>query len=454
MAGHARLSPSAASRWMACPASVREEAALPEDNRSKPAAIDGTHSHTLLERCLRPSRELKKESKYVEPSVYLGQEMKDHDGSFVVDADRISRVKIAYDYIMGRCAEIIDVNSKKEHAPFYEPLVMSEIKVNPGQYIGRDDLAGTADSIVVGNGTLEVIDYKDGMGEVLAENNPQMTIYALGALKQYGHMYGVHTVKMTIIQPKMQVFGKNPISSWTVPASYLTNEFEPQLSAKAQATDDPNAPYVPGESQCKWCRVKGSCKALATKAMEEAQIMFEHVNIAQQAADKNPNELSNDEIAKLIESKPLIQQFLDSVETEALERFKKGQKVPGLKVVRGRGSRAWSQDESEMAEVLRKAGVPKNEVYVKKLVSPAQLPKHKWTTRSGETKTLTERQIKRIEENYIESKPGKLTIALESDSRSEVPMDAESMFKDVKVEAATTVIPQETTSTDLPDWLK
>ncbi len=92
---HATLSPSKRQRWAACPGSVREEAAYP-DERSGAAAIDGTHSHTLLEHCVKAG--------VADPLPMVGIKMKDDDGEFVIDAERAQRVKIATDYIRNRVA--------------------------------------------------------------------------------------------------------------------------------------------------------------------------------------------------------------------------------------------------------------------------------------------------------------------------------------------------------------
>ena len=93
--GHAQLSPSRAHRWMACPGSIREESKYPET--TGPAAIDGTHTHTLLELCIK--------NDLADPQKYVGATLKDHEGEFVVDAERARRVMVAIDYIRNRVKE-------------------------------------------------------------------------------------------------------------------------------------------------------------------------------------------------------------------------------------------------------------------------------------------------------------------------------------------------------------
>lgn len=96
MTTHSNLSPSARHRWGACPASVRESAKYP-NKPSGPAAIDGTHTHTLLEHCLLQVHDA---------AHYIGMVLKDHEGEFMVDAERAERVQLALDYIDKRYTEM------------------------------------------------------------------------------------------------------------------------------------------------------------------------------------------------------------------------------------------------------------------------------------------------------------------------------------------------------------
>ena len=117
-------------------------------------------------------------------------------------------------------------------------------------------------------------------------------------------------------------------------------------------------------------------------------------SIVDVAAAKNPSELDNTKIREVLEAAPLLRQFLDAVEAEALRRIKAGQAIEGLKAVHGRGSRAWAFPEDEMATKLVRMGVPKGVIYETKLISPAKAEKVTWSKRDGTAKQLTERQLK------------------------------------------------------------
>lgn len=414
MTTHAQLSPSKAHRWTVCPGSIREEAKYPDTSGA--AAVDGTHSHTLLEKALTENRD---------PLEYVGQTLTDHEGEFIVDKDRAIRVGIAYSHVQHRVKELDAL------------MVVAESRVDPANLLDRDDCSGTVDVQIHTDRHVDVIDYKDGMGVVGAKDNQQLELYALGVLADNPH---IKSVRMTIIQPKLAQRGMKAITSYDMLAIDLLARVE-QYKAAAAATDNPDAPLVPGESQCKFCKAKGSCSALASNVIE-ALSMFQSIDIAQQAADKNPNELSDQQIREIVESAPLVRQLLEAVEAEALRRFEAGVTISGLKAVYGRGTRSWSLPEEEMADKLVKMGIPKTAIFETKLITPAKAEKLTWEKRDGEKKQLSDRQLKTLETEYIRKSQGKLTIVPVSDHRQAVVLDAAPMFGAVNSEP------------DLPAWLK
>ena len=425
MSTHATLSPSKRQRWAACPGSVREEAAYP-DERSGAAAIDGTHSHTLLEHCVKAGA--------ADPLPMVGIKMKDDDGEFIVDAERAQRVKVAIDYIKQRHAESLGIAQ-----------LIAEQRVDPQWLLSRGDLSGTVDVQIhdVLHGVLEIIDYKDGMNDAWDSAILQMEQYAVGALAGFKiakpNRYPFQTVRMTVIQPKLTLLGGQAVRSVDYSVDKVVDEVARTIVIEAAATDRPDAPLVPGEKQCRYCRAKGGCAALSTKALQ----VVDTVDITASAAEKDPTKMTDEQIVQIMEAAPLLRQMLEGVEKEAQARMERGVSIPGLKMVNGKGHRAWKLSEDEMAERLRKMGIPKESVYKTTLVSPAQAEKLRWKKRDGTDVQLTERQLKTLEQEYVVKTVGKPVVALAADSRTAITTNAAPLFSAVQSE-----VPAE-----LPAWL-
>lgn len=468
MSDHAQLSPSKRDRWARCPGSIREEARYPQGPGGA-AAIDGTHSHTLLDKCIQGWRDT---GQCHDPLGMVGVTMEDHEGTFVVDAERAKRVKVATDYVNKRLAEIEDMAQ-----------VHGETRVSLKHLTNREDLDGTFDIRIIGNRVCEIIDYKDGMHPVPADCM-QLEQYAIGTLSGYGlpinGTYPFDEIRQTVIQPKLAYKGADPISSVTIPVhEYLQGTRLGALVAQAKATEYPDAPLVAGEAQCRYCPHKGACSAYAEFTMGKMGMFFQTVTVKEdavttpeapvlpaflapepvtlvapapladlvdQSAASDPATMSNDRIRQILEAAPLLRQLIESVEEEAMRRLKAGIDVPGLKVVNGRGSRKWSLPEDQIAEKLKGMQLPKDVIWQTKLISPAQIEKATWKNRKGEVKQLSERQLKTIDKEYVAKLSGSLTVVLASDSRPAVTLNAAPMFDAVSAQPAPIL--------DLPDWMK
>lgn len=398
---HSRLSPSARSRWSVCPASVRASEGLPPEP-SGAASIDGTHTHTLLEQCVNMM--------LMPADAFIGQTMTDHEGSFVVDADRAERVQVALNYIQARMAL------------FARATVHAEVKVDPAPVTGRDDLSGTVDVHIITTGTdgsvgVEIIDYKDGVQRVPAKNNPQLEQYAIGLMCRYPKL-PFKRVTMTIVQPKLRALGLDPISAWEVDVADFYGPTRDAIVAQAKATDDPNAPFVAGD-HCKWCRVKG-CTAKTTQTLAKAGIAFPGVgdataNVVDQAASlMTPDVMSDAQLLDIVRAAPMIRAMLDSVETHVRDRFAAGKPVPGLRMVTTPGKRNWALPDDEIAAKLIKMGVPKAMLYKKALISFTAVEKGlSWVKRDGTPAALAKNQIERVMNDYVAKGPGSVKVVLE-----------------------------------------
>lgn len=422
--GHAKLSPSKRVRWSACPGSVREEAKYPEEP-SGPAAIDGTHTHTVLEYCLK--------NPTVDPLSLVGTTMKDHEGEFLIHRERIERVRIALEYIALRRIEL------GVH------VLRSEEKVDPAPVVGRDDMSGTADVQIISDPCYEIIDYKDGMSEVLPDSL-QLKQYFVAGVHRYadpkkGGRLPFQKARLTIVQPKLALKGLKAVNWVEFDANELYEHEVTALVAEGQAIDASNALLIAGD-HCEYCRARGACPEANRKVMDSLGVAVQQFDAVEQLAEKEPTVLSDGQLRELIESAPLIRNLLEAAEAEALRRMEAGQDIPGLKLVRGRGSYSWSLPEEEMEAKLRKFGIPKDALWKTTLVSPNAAKKITWQKRDGTQCQLTERQVKTMEKEYIKKTDGKLQVAAASDSRAAVVVSAASMFSPIASSEAA-----------LPSWL-
>jgi len=324
--------------------------------------------------------------------------------------------------------------------------IVSESKADPGALFGRDDWYGTCDlciRVFVDGDHLtgrcvfvELIDYKDGMNPTDARE--QLEQYAVGVIASMDRR--PLTIHMTVIQPKLRMKGMAPITTAAITLGELM-QVASTMKDQAAATDAPDAPLVPGEKQCKYCAHKGACSALSTKVLGDSGISFKGIDVATQAADKEPTSMTDQQLREIIEAAPLVRQMIEAAEAEALRRLEQGAVIEGLKAVRGRGSRGWAvTDEQEMADKLKKFGLPKDVIWETKLISVAKAEKAVWTKRDGTQVQLTDRQLKTLKSEYTKTSEGKLTIAPSSDPRPAVTLSAAALFQPVE-QAVTPELP-------------
>lgn len=414
---HSKFGPSKRHRWRQdrCPGSIREEAKFPDERNV--AAIDGTHSHTLLNYCLNGKAQQAKEM--------IGKVMGDHDGDFTVDADRAERVDFALTYIDTRLNGGLDVK------------VYSELKVDPFDMTGFHDAAGTVDVAIFDGRWLEVIDYKDGNGIVAARDNDQLEQYFIGMiswLARNGTPFDgtKMNVRMTIIQPKLRARGMPGIES----VEFQGMEFSrirTRLVQDLKAAFDPEAPCVAGDEQCKYCKAKGRCPVMTNTALAATGLQMTDLNMAKEIAGKDPGGMSSEQIREIIEATPLINQMLKAVADEAMRRMQDGKDVPGLKIVAGNGMRKWANDDDlEMSKLLIKMGIPKGALFKETMLSPAQVESLTWSNRAGDIKKLTPRQIETLNSEMVVKGPGKLTVVVEADRRPAVITNVSGMLPNLE----------------------
>lgn len=238
---HALLSASGAHRWMNCTPSARLEREF-EDNSGE-AAAEGTAAHALCEHKLR--RALKMRSK--KPvSRYDSDEMDTYADSYV-------------EFVL----EVIE--QTKQICP--DPKVLIEQRLDFSRYV--PDGFGTGDCVIIADGTLHIIDFKYGQGVLVeAGDNPQMKLYALGALELFDGIYDISTVSMTIYQPR-----RENVSTHMVFKESLYQWADEVLKPTAEKAFKGEGDYVPGE-HCQFCRAAVKCRARAEEKLKLAEYEF------------------------------------------------------------------------------------------------------------------------------------------------------------------------------------
>jgi hypothetical protein len=380
---HARLSASGSHRWLACPGSILLEESYPEDVVSEYAEY-GTAGHQLAQTCLEKDRPA---------TLFEGQvfnESKNFPEGFTVDAEMADAVQIYLDYC----------NSLGEGKHYVEKRVEFSNYVKEG--------FGTADFVKIKDGEIHVVDLKMGKGvRVNADFNTQGMLYALGVIWDEAELEASladnDLVHIAIIQPRL-----DHISEWSITVNQLLTWGADTVRPKAEQAWNGEPIFNPGESQCRFCKAKPTCKALAEHSLQTAMDTF--TDIPTEEDLKEVHTLTHEEIGALLPRVNTLVNWAKSLEAHAFNELDKGENIPGYKLVMGRnGNRKWT-DEADIEEKLTRMGIRKTEMFSKKFLTPAQICK------VLKAKDLSLTQI----ETYWNSPEGKPTIAVESDSRDEI----------------------------------
>lgn len=375
---HALLSPSSASRWLACTPSARLETKFKDKTSSY--AEEGTTAHTLAEAIIKyehgliGKREYNKLRKEVEATEWYCEEMEDCCQAY---ADHITEIM-----------------------PEGATLIVEE-RLDMTNYVKGG--FGTADAIILHDGTLYFRDLKYGKGvPVYADNNPQLKLYALGALNDFGYIFDVKRVNVGIFQPRL-----DNISVYEYSVEELTEWAETELKPKADLAYAGKGEYVAG-SHCMFCKAKATCRAFSEYNLSIAQEQFD-----------DPALLTDEEVVEILEKKPIFEKWIKAVAEYALEEAIAGKKWPGMKIVEGRSNRVY-KDENKVEATLKKAGFTN-------IYTPAKL-----LGITALAKELGKTKFAELVEPLLDKPEGKPTLVPETDKRPEFNSAAQD-FKDIEI---------------------
>lgn len=381
MAEHAKLSASGSARWLSCPPSVRLEAEFPET--TSPYAEEGTLAHSLGELQLRC------ENQEITDRQFKIRLKKLNAGS-PIDNSMIEYVSGYTEYVM---------KTLKEHQKqCADAVLMIEQRLDFSKWVPEG--FGTGDAVIISDGVLEIIDLKYGKGvEVSAEDNPQMRLYALGAIETFGCLYDFDQVAMTIFQPRL-----DNRSSQTLPVDELLDWAETYVKSKAALAFEGKGEFLAGD-HCRFCKAKAICRARADTNMALAKEEF-----------KPPELLEPEEIAGYLAKAKDLVAWVEDMKAHAQDQaLYHGVHYPGMKLVEGRSNRCYVDDMQAVEDALVRQGYTEQEIYDKKILGITAM--EKLLGKKKFTETLGDLVIK---------PKGKPTLVFEDDKRPALNTYAEA----------------------------
>ena len=360
MSKHALLSPSSSHRWLNCTPSALLESEFPGGSSS--AAEEGTVAHAFCEHKLKKA--LRRRSKRP-VSDYDSDEMQEYTDSYV-------------DYVLEQL-EVAKQICK-------DPMVLIEQKVDFSEYV--PDGYGTADCIIVSDDTMQIIDFKYGLGVLVdAEQNTQLMCYSIGALNLFDSLYDIKQVTMHIFQPR-----RENVQNWTIPVDELKAWAENELKPKAQMALNGEGEYHPGE-WCHFCKAAVRCRARAEEKLRLAQQEF-----------KMPPLLTDSEIEEVLTILPDLTKWADGILAYATDAaVNHGKEWNGFKVVEGRSVRKY-KDEELVAQAAKDHGY--TDIYRQSLITMTEMQK-----------LMSKKQFDQILGDLIVKPQGKPTLVPVTDKR-------------------------------------
>lgn len=373
---HALLSASSANRWLSAPPLPRLEQYFPHSTTS--AAAEGTAAHALGEYKIHR---------------LLGDKFKRPSSDY--QSDEMESLTDDYaGYVMEQYSKA------KKYAP--DAIIRAEQKLDFSKYVTEG--FGTGDCVIVSDHLLHIIDFKYGKGvRVEAKNNPQMKLYAIGALEMFGALYNIDEVETTIFQPRMA-----NISTWTINAKELMHWANTELKEKAELAFAGKGTVHYGP----WCQFS------ACNAVLRARFDYHHQLTRFQL--RSPNLLTDSEVTEVLEHIDDLNRWAHEIKDYAADlAINHGKQWPGYKIVEGRSVRHY-KDEAAVAKIAEEHGY--HDIYQKKLLPITKLEKQ-----------VGKKKFTELFSQEIVKPAGKPTLVPNSDQRQSISKsNPQDEFKEEK----------------------
>ncbi len=377
MTKHAVLSASGSERWLACPPSARLEQDF--ENTTSQYAEEGRFAHELAEYHLQhflgelTKRQLTyRVNKLKKESDFYSQEMEDYIQVYVdIAAEKINEAR----------------------AKSKDAIIFLEQRLDFSPWVPEG--FGTGDLVLVADGVVEVVDLKYGKGvPVSAINNTQMRLYGLGAYQLFDVLYDIQTVRMTIVQPRLDNISTEELSSKELLA-WGSEVVKPVADLAFEGKGE----YTAGK-HCRFCKARYTCRARAEANLEIAKYEF-----------RDPPLLDQNEIADVLGRATALRSWAADVLDYALAQARDhGVRWPGWKLVEGRSNRKYVDDD-EVIRALKNAGYTEKDIFEEVLKGITKMEKLLGKKKFAELLT---------EADLIVKPPGKPTLVPESDRRPEI----------------------------------
>lgn len=369
---HAVLSASGASRWMACTPSARLEEQFPDSTSDY--AKEGTLAHEVCELKVRKN---------------LIEQM--HTRTYSSKMKKLKENELWQAEMDKYTDAYLEYIQKLVHSYNCSPAVMVEKRVDFSSYVPEG--FGTADCVIIADGIMHIIDFKYGKGvPVSAENNPQMKLYALGAYLEYSMIYQIETVKLAIIQPRIE----NEVSEFEISVTELLDWAENTVKPLAEKAYKGEGTYIAGE-HCRFCRAKATCRERARMNLEASKFEMKPGAL-----------LSDEEVGEALKMAQDLAKWAEDLKEYALAESLKGKIIPGWKAVEGKSSRVFTDTEIAIKTIID-SGIDEALLYERKQLTLAQIEK-----------VLGAKEFKELVGNMVVKSPGKPTLVVETDKREKI----------------------------------